>query len=260
MKNKKIIILLALCLIICTIVGIIYKGAILDILPKKEETYKLLLQGLFVTVIITIFSMLFGTLLGGIICAFRRSVQKIFNIPAKLFIALIQGIPILVLLLILYYIIFASFQLNSVVIAIIAFSINFSAYSSEIFRTGLDTIEKGQLEAAKAAGFNKWQIFKLIFVPQFLQHILPAYRNLAIDMLKATSIVGYIAIQDLTKMSDLVRSQSYEAFSPIILTAVIYFALAYLLARLLLWYESQLNPQYRKRIVKGVEVKNYVHN
>ena len=138
------------------------------------------------------------------------------------------------------------------VVAVIGFSINFAAYVSEMMRTGIDAVDKGQHEAAVALGFNRFQVFSKITLPQALRHELPVFKGEFVSMLKMTSVVGYIAIQDLTKMSDIIRSRTYEAFFPLIATALIYFAIAYAMTALLSLVELKIDPKQRKRVVKGV--------
>ena len=216
-----------------------------------EDRYKLVLQGLWVTVVISILSAIFGTLLGFGVCMMRRAKTRWANMPAKAFIRAIQGTPIVVLLMILYYVIFGSWDINAIIVAVIGFSINFAAYVSEMMRTGIDAVDKGQHEAAYAIGFNRVQVFTKITFPQAARHVLPVFKGEFISMLKMTSVVGYIAIQDLTKMSDIIRSRTYEAFFPLIATALIYFVIAYVMAYLLSRIEMRVDPKQRKRVVKG---------
>jgi polar amino acid transport system substrate-binding protein len=213
----------------------------------------MILQGLRVTITITLLSAIFGTILGFGICVMRRARARWVNLPAGVFIRAVQGTPIIVLLMILYYIVFGSTDLDAMFVAVIGFSINFAAYVSEMMRTGMDAVDKGQHEAAYALGFNRVQVFQKIIFPQAARHVLPVFKGEFISMLKMTSVVGYIAIQDLTKMSDIVRSRTYEAFFPLIATALIYFALAYLMAGLLSLVEIRVDPKRRKRTVKGGE-------
>jgi len=119
-------------------------------------------------------------------------------------------------------------------------------------RTGIDAVDKGQQEAAYAIGFSRFQVFERITFPQAARHVLPVFKGEFISMLKMTSVVGYIAIQDLTKMSDIIRSRTYEAFFPLLATALIYFVMAYAMAWLLSRVEIRVDPKRRKRIVKGV--------
>jgi len=217
-----------------------------------EDRYKLVLQGLWVTVVISVLSGIFGTMLGFSVCMMRRAKTRWANMTAKAFIRAIQGTPIVVLLMILYYVVFGRWDISAIIVAVIGFSINFAAYVSEMMRTGIDAVDKGQHEAAYAIGFNRVQVFTKITFPQAARHVLPVFKGEFISMLKMTSVVGYIAIQDLTKMSDIIRSRTYEAFFPLIATALIYFVIAYVMAYLLSRIEMRVDPKQRKRVVKGV--------
>ncbi|MFA6928734.1 MAG: ABC transporter permease subunit [Lentisphaeria bacterium] len=220
-----------------------------------EDRYKLVIKGLGVTILISVLSILCGTLLGFVVCMLRRSKHWVTCIPAKVYIRCVQGTPILVLLMLLYYVVFGHFDINAILVAILAFAINFAAYSAEMFRTGIAAIDPGQIEAAEALGFRRLQVLRKIILPQAARHVLPVFKGEAISTVKMTSIVGYIAIQDLTKVSDIIRSRTYEAFFPLLATALIYFLFAGLLTFLLGLLERKTNPELRKRILKGVEVK-----
>jgi len=135
-------------------------------------------------------------------------------------------------------------------VAIVGFALNFAAYAGEMLRTGIAAVPAGQREAALAIGFTPFEAFWRVVFPQALRHILPVYRGEVIGLLKATSIVGYIAVVDLTKVSDLIRARTYEAFFPLIATAVIYFFFARLIARALARAEYALTPIVRRK--KGV--------
>ncbi len=220
-----------------------------------EDRWKLVLKGLLITITIAIFAAIFGTLLSIVVVALRRSKNAILNGIARWYVYFFQGIPILVILMILYYLVFASSNINGVVVAIIGFALNFAAYASEMIRTGLDNIDKGQTEASKVLGLNKFQMYRKVIAPQVLQIILPVYKGEFISMLKMTSIVGYIAIQDLTKMSDIIRSKTYEAFFPLITTAIIYFVTAHLLTYGIKYIEMRIDPLRRVRKINGVVEK-----
>ena len=158
-----------------------------------------------------------------------------------------------VLLMILYYVVFGNSGLDAVFVAVIGFSLNLAAYVSEIMRSGIESIDGGQREAALALGFTENQAFFKFIFPQAAQRFLPVYKGEIVSLLKGTSIVGYIAIQDLTKMGDIIRSRTYEAFFPLIVTAVIYFILAWILSLILSRVEISINPKRRKKEVKGVK-------
>lgn len=219
----------------------------------EENRWQMILSGLAVTVVISLCAALIGSVLGFGLCLVRRSRSKIASLLAAAFIRLIQGIPTLVLLMVLYYIVFASARLSGVVIAILAFSINFGVYVSEMIRTGIDAVDKGQWEAAAALGFGRAKTFTKVIAPQAARHILPVYKGELISMVKMTSVVGYIAVEDLTKATDLIRSRTFEAFFPLIVTAVIYFLLAWALTALLGLVELRIDPKRRPRPLKDME-------
>lgn len=213
----------------------------------REERWKLVVEGLSITIIITLAAAVLGTALAFPLWLMRTSGSRMLRGISTTYISLMQGTPILVILMILYYIIFASVDINSIWVAIIGFGLNMSAYVGEMLRTGIDGVPKGQREASLALGFNRFQTFRKVVLPQALRQILPVYRGEFVSMLKMTSIVGYIAIEDLTKMSDIIRSRTYEAFFPLIATAVIYFLTAMALASFLNYIEYRLNPANRRK-------------
>ncbi len=216
-----------------------------------ESRWKLILDGLKITVIITVLSAILGTLLAFPVCFLRRSKQWIPRWIGRLYVSLFQGTPILVVLMLLYYVVFAKYDIDAVIVAVIGFGLNFAAYAGEMLRTGIDAVPPGQIEAAKALSLTRFQTFRKVVFPQAARQILPVYRGEFINMLKTTSVVGYIAIQDLTKMSDIIRSRTYEAFFPLIATAAIYFAAAWMLASVLSYFEYLLTPGRRVRTAKG---------
>ncbi len=219
----------------------------------QEDRWRMILSGLGVTFVISIFSALFGTVLGFGLCMLRRSRNKIASGITAAFVRLIQGIPVLVLLMVLFYVVFASARLDGIAVAVIGFTINFGVYVSEMIRTGIDAVDAGQWEAADAMGFGRAKTFTKIIAPQAARHILPVYKGEFISMVKMTSVVGYIAVQDLTKATDLIRSRTFEAFFPLILTAVLYFLLAWCLTSLLGLVERKIDPRRRRRELKGVD-------
>lgn len=219
----------------------------------RENRYILILNGLYITVLITILATIVGTLLGALICAMRMSKNNLFKRPASAIISGIRGTPVLVLLMIIYYIVFASVRINPVLVAVVAFGINFAAYVSEMFRTSIESIDRGQTEAGIASGFTRAQTFLYIVMPQALRRVIPVYKGEFISLLKMTSIVGYIAVQDLTKASDIIRSRTFDAFFPLIMAAVIYFLLAWSLGLILDRIETGVDPK-RKRKIQRKEV------
>ena len=212
-----------------------------------ENRYKHILNGLYVTILISILSALFGTLIGALVCWMRMSKSRFLSGTASAYITLLRGLPVLVLLMIIYYIVFASVNINPVFVSVVAFGLNFGAYVSEMFRTSIQGIDKGQKEAAIAGGFTGFQAFRFIILPQALRSILPVYKGEFISLVKMTSIVGYIAVQDLTKASDIIRSRTFDAFFPLIMVAIMYFVIAYSLTRLLDLVEVSADPRKKRR-------------
>ena len=207
-----------------------------------ERRYLLILDGLKTTVIISVLATLFGTLLGGLVCFMRMSRTIILRVTSRLFIAILRGTPVLVVLMIVYYVVFAAVNIDPILVAVLAFGLNFAAYVSEMFRTGIEGIDKGQTEAGIAMGFSKVKTFLYIVLPQAVRRILPVYKGEMISLVKMTSIVGYIAVQDLTKASDIIRSRTFDAFFPLIMVAVLYFLISWSLMFSLGYVERRINP------------------
>ncbi len=212
-----------------------------------ERRYLHIIDGLKVTIIISILSALLGTLIGGLICYMKMSENRFLSATAEVYITVLRGMPVLVLLMIIYYVVFASVNINPVIVSVIAFGLNFGAYVSEMFRTSIQGIDKGQKEAAIAGGFTGFQAFRFIILPQALRSILPVYKGEFISMVKMTSIVGYIAVQDLTKASDIIRSRTFDAFFPLFMIAILYFVIAYLLTLVIDLIEVSADPRRKRR-------------
>lgn len=221
----------------------------------REDRYKLFIEGIMTTLIITFLSILFGTVLGFVIFMGCRNGNRIANALSRFFMWLIQGMPVVVLLMILYYIIFGKTQLSGTVVSVIAFTLVFGASVFGMLKMGVGAVDKGQMEAALALGYGNTQSFFRFILPQALPHFLPSYKGEVVSLIKATAIVGYIAVQDLTKMGDIVRGRTYEAFFPLIAVAVIYFILGGLLTFAVGRIEISINPKKRKRsdILKRVK-------
>lgn len=198
-----------------------------------ENRYRLIVDGLWNTLVISLCAIMLGALLGAGVCAMRMSRQGWLRGIAKTYIDIVRGIPVLVLLMLLFYVAFAKSSMSAVVVAVIAFSINFSAYVSEMFRSSIEAIDRGQTEAALASGFKPVQAFRYVVLPQAVKRVLPVFKGEAVSLFKNTSVVGYIAVQDLTKASDIIRSCTFDAFFPLIVISIIYFLLAWALGKLL---------------------------
>ena len=212
-----------------------------------EDRWKMLANGFGVTLLITFLSALFGTALAFPVWLARTSRMRLVSSLAKAYIAILQGTPVLVLLMILFYIVFGTVDIDGLWVAVIGFGLNLSAYAGEMLRSGVDSVPRGQTEAALALGYTPRRAFFRFVLPQAVRTVLPVYRGELIGLLKMTSIVGYIAIGDLTKASDLVRSRTYESFFPIITTAFIYFVASWLLAFALERLGRRLDPAASRR-------------
>lgn len=204
-----------------TIKDQIYQSLIYD------NRYLYILTGIKNTIIMAIFAVLIGIIIGLLIAIIRNSYEtnkklKMLNTIAKTYVSLVRGTPVLLQLMIIYYIIFASVNINIVIVGIIAFGLNSAAYVSEIIRAGITSIDKGQLEGGRALGLTYKETMKLVILPQAIKNVIPALGNEFITLLKETSVAGYIGIIELTKAGDIISSRTYNYFFPLILTAIIY--------------------------------------
>lgn len=199
----------------------------------KDSRWKLILNGLLITVIITLCSLIFGSILGGVVCSFRMSRRKWKVLLAKGYIYIMRNTPILVFLMIMFYVVLAHSGLSAPAVAIIAFSMNSAAFIAEIYRSGIQSVSKGQTEAGRAMGCSAFKTFLYIVAPQAAKTAMPVFISECITLLKGTSVVGYISIIDITKASDLIRSTSFEAFFPLLTITLLYFILATLLTYIL---------------------------
>ncbi|MBR7089138.1 MAG: amino acid ABC transporter permease [Lachnospiraceae bacterium] len=193
-----------------------------------------LANGLLVTLKLTFFSVLLGLVLGFCIAMIRNihdntGKLKIPNFLCNLYLTVIRGTPVVVQLMIIYFVIFGSVRIDKVLTAILAFGINSGAYQAEIFRSGIQSIPKGQMEAGRSLGFSYLQTMTRIIMPQAFKNVVPTLLNEVITLLKETSIAGYIALEDLTKGGDIIRSRTYSAFMPLIAVALIYLVMVRLL-------------------------------
>lgn len=216
-----------------------------------------LVDGLKNTLLITFFAVILGIAIGVIIAIVRSTYDtnvstlkkrggfgyillSVLNAICKIYLTVIRGTPVVVQLLIMYFIIFAS-STNGTMIAIIAFGINSGAYVAEIFRSGIMAIDKGQFEAGRSLGFNYIQTMVYIIVPQMFKVVLPTLCNEFIVLLKETSVAGYVGIADLTKAGDLIRGRTFSAFMPLIAVALIYLVIVMLFT----WLVGKLERRLR---------------
>ena len=225
----------------------------------RENRWKLFLSGAGVTTLITVCSIVIGTLLGFLVYMACRHGNKLANGTTNFFMWLIHGMPTVLFLMVLYYIIFGSSRMSGMWISVIGFSLIFACSMIDMLRVGYNAIGKGQYEASTALGYSDRQSFFRILLPQAAQHFLPIYSNEVVTLIKETSVVGYIAVLDLTKISDLVRSRTYEAFFALILTAVVYFVIQGIMVRLVKMIQKRIDPRRRsdKKILDGIDATEW---
>ncbi len=211
----------------------------------EDDRWRYIADGLWVTIVISFFAVIAGVILGFFIALIRSTYDKtgkmkFLNAVCKIYLTVIRGTPVVVQLLIIYFVIFGSVNIDKVVVAIIAFGINSAAYVAEIFRSGIMSIDPGQMEAGRSLGLTYSQTMWKIVLPQAFKNVLPALGNEFIVLLKETSISGYIALQDLTKGGDIIRSRTYDAFMPLIAVAIIYLIMVMILQHALTKLERRL--------------------
>ena len=211
----------------------------------EDNRWRYITDGLKITLLVTVFAVLIGVVLGFLIAIVRTTHDKtgklkILNAICKVYLTVIRGTPVVVQLMIIYFIIFGSVDISKVLVAIIAFGINSGAYVAEIFRSGIMSIDNGQFEAGRSLGFNYAQTMMYIIMPQAFKNALPTLCNEFISLLKETSVSGYIALQDLTKGGDIIRSRTYDAFMPLIAVALIYLAMVMIFTKLVSLLERRL--------------------
>ena len=215
-----------------------------------DNRWRYITDGLKITLLVTVFAVLIGVVLGFLIAIVRTTQDKtgklkILNAICKVYLTVIRGTPVVVQLMIIYFIIFGSVDISKVVVAIVAFGINSGAYVAEIFRSGIMSIDNGQFEAGRSLGFNYAQTMMYIVMPQAFKNVLPTLCNEFISLLKETSVSGYIALQDLTKGGDIIRSRTYDAFMPLIAVALIYLAMVMIFTKLVSLLERRLRNSER---------------
>ena len=209
------------------------------------DRWMYLVHGLGTTLLITLFAVILGMVLGFLIAIVRSTHDKtgklgFLNVLARIYLTIIRGTPVVVQLLIIYFVIFASVNVGKTFVAVLAFGLNSAAYVAEIVRYGIMSIDNGQFEAGASLGMNYPKTMISIILPQAFKNILPALANECIVLLKETSVAGYIALTDLTKGGDIIRSQTYEAFLPLIAVAVIYLVMVMILSSLVSKLERRL--------------------
>jgi len=211
-----------------------------------DNRYKFILEGLFNTMIIAIFAVILGTIIGILVALIRNNYDrnkkmKILNTIVKWYVDIIRGTPVVLQLMIIYYVVFKSVDVSVVLVGILAFGINSGAYVSEIIRAGIQSIPIGQTEAGYALGLKYNQVMSYIVLPQAFKNVLPALGNEFITLVKETSVGAYIGIIELTKASDIIASRTYDYFFPLILIATIYLIITLGLSKVVQKLERKLN-------------------
>lgn len=198
-------------------------------------------HGLEITLVLTVYSLIIGVIIGVIIALLRVSPIKIFNFIAKIYVDIIRGTPLLVQLLIMYYVVFGSYQfMPKLLVAAIAFGINSGAYITEIIRGGIESIDSGQMEAARSLGLNYSQAMRLVILPQAFKNSLPALISEFIALLKETSVVGWIGLNDIMRGADNIRFQTATAFQSLFAAALMYLTLTAIFTKIMSGVEKRL--------------------
>lgn len=216
----------------------------------KNNRWHYLLDGFITTMRISFCAAILGLLIGFIVAVIRSICDqtgrfKLLNLLCKIYLTAIRGTPVVVQLLIIYFVIFGPFDVDKVLVAIVAFGVNSGAYVAEIVRGGINAVDPGQMEAGRSLGLTYLQTMRLIILPQAIKNVLPALGNEFISLLKETSVCGYIALQDITKGGDIIRSQTYDAFLPLTAVALTYLAVVMLFTWLLGILERNLKKNER---------------
>ena len=210
-----------------------------------DDRWMSLLKGLVVTLEITFFAVILGFLLGFSVAVVRNIYDntkklKFLNLLCNIYLTVIRGTPVVVQLLIIYFVIFSSVRIDKSFAAILAFGINSGAYQAEIFRSGINSVPKGQMEAGRSLGFSYPQTMINIIMPQAIKNVLPTLANEFIVLMKETSVAGYIALEDLTKAGDVIRSRTYSAMMPFLAVALLYLIMVMLFSYLVKLLERRL--------------------
>lgn len=215
----------------------------------ESKGYEMLLEGLLNTFIITIGALLIGVVLGALVAIAKYYADgnpklRIVSAICDAYTTVIRGIPVTVLLLIFFYVILVA--ADGIFVAIIAFGINSGAYMAELIRSGINAVDKGQMEAARSLGLSKWQAMRTVIFPQAIKNILPAIGNECIALLKETSVAGYVAVIDLTRAANLIRNNTFDAVNPLILLALTYLIIVIGMTKLLSIFEKRLQKSDKR--------------
>lgn len=200
----------------------------LDKILIQGNSWKTILGGLWITIQISLFALILGTILGALICFLRTRKNPVARTIAKVYIAVLRGTPVLMLLLLLYYGVFVRAGLTAVTVAVITFALNVSAHIAELLRSAFEAADKGQAEAARTLGFSAWDAFRLVTFPQVLRIAKPVYQSTIVNLIQWTSVVGYITITDLTRVINNTASRTMQPLLTIAIGMLIYLALSYI--------------------------------
>ena len=218
-------------------------GELLKTNLVDEGRYKLILKGLWITLLIMFCSVLLGSILGALLCWMLLGKSKPLKKFAHAYCEFIEGIPIVVLLLFMFYVVFATAPLTAVTVAIITYSLHFAAGACESFHNGIESVPRGQFEGGLALGFTEFGTMRYVVLPQATRQILTLFKGKSVALIENTAIVGFIAIQDLTKVTDIIRTQTYNSLIPLVVVGLLYF----LLARLIGWGVDKLGDYLLKK-------------
>lgn len=209
------------------------------------DRWKLYLSGLGNTLSITLGAICISTVLGMLLCLMKISRHRVLRAPAKAYIDIIRGIPVVVQLMIIYFVVLAAWT-NKTAVGIIAFAINSAAYTAEIFRSGINSVDSGQMEAGRSLGLTQTQTMWQIIFPQAIKNCLPTYTSEFIVLVKETAVVGYIGMTDLTKAYSTVQSRTMDPLPPLLIIAVVYFIITKILSIIFSRMERRLRESDRR--------------
>ena len=212
----------------------------------REDRYKLLISGIGVTIRVSLIAVTLGILIGLVVALCNLSNKKPLKVIGGIYTDVIRGTPSVTQLMIIYFVIFATVNIPKWIIAGIAFGINSGAYVSEIIRAGILSVDKGQTEAGRSLGLNGYQTMIHIVIPQAVKNIFPALCNEFIVLIKETAISGYIGLQDLTMAGNIIRSNTYQAFLPLITVAAVYLVIVMILSAGVRKLEKNLKKNERQ--------------
>ncbi len=226
----------------------------------EKDRWKFITKGLLTTLEVTFLALLVGLLIGIVVAIIRTSHDqlkeeskkgvggfflKLANIICKIYLTVIRGTPVLVQLLLMYFVILLPLD-SKIMVAVLTFGINSGAYVAEIFRSGIMSIDKGQMEAGRSLGLSYVTTMVKVILPQALKNVLPALVNEIIALLKETSICGFIGLNELTRGGDIIRGATFEAFLPLIIVAVIYLAIVMLFT----WLMGKIERRLRESDIR----------